>query len=139
MFSKSLDVASLSKRAQLTHVFGTCSSITGCNLSSARIKDFSLENSDILLNSLLELKSAVDSVSSVIDDFPIHASTEEDRRAVLAVARGRNSEIEKRISQLKKFEEAKAKFKQTEVRFGEVSLLNFYCYLRAPPPRRGGL
>ena len=73
-----------------------------------------------MLNALLELKNAVDSVAKIIDDFPTHSSTEEDRKAVMAVVHGRNEEIEKKISGLKKFEEAKAKFELTEVRFGEV-------------------
>ncbi|CAG5085300.1 Oidioi.mRNA.OKI2018_I69.PAR.g10858.t3.cds [Oikopleura dioica] len=84
--------------------------------------DFSLENSESLLNALLELKNAVDSVAKIIDDFPMHSSTEEDRKAVMAVVNGRNEEIEKKISGLKKFEEAKAKFELTEVRFGEAQL-----------------
>lgn len=73
-----------------------------------------------MLNALLELKNTVDSVAKIIDDFPTHSSTEEDRKAVLALVNGRNTEIEKKISDLKKFEEAKAKFELTEVRFGEV-------------------
>lgn len=99
--------------------------IPRCEKKFNRIKDFSLENSESLLKALLELKNAVDSVARIIADFPRHASIEEDRRTVLAVVNERYSQIQRKISDLKKTEEAKAKFEQTEMIFGEVRLIVF--------------